>query len=186
MKRCWLQMCAWVLCLGIAAQADEVTGKVTGAGFGSFKLDDNGTIKQLNLSAKSSEYEPSSWRPTEGDTVTATYTVQTGRKGEVLAVNKVTLVKAGDNTIVSLENPVTVEIVDVGSSGIKAKLPKGQILRFTRGRRTQMEPAGWVPAAGEKAKITFKLERGGFGFGLNYVAEKIEKIGQAEEGAKAK
>lgn len=164
----------------IPARGDEASGVITDTGFngGSFTIDDKGTTREFNLSSSKSQFEPTTWRPTKGDAVKLTFTTTQDRHGNpVLAVDKVTLVKAGPDTVAELKSPVSVEITEVGRSGVRAKIPSGQILRFGYSRGTKKLPAGWVPAVGEKASIDFHVEAGRAfnAFGISYEIDKIEK-----------
>lgn len=168
-----------LLLSGIPALGDEATGTVSDTGFGSYKIDDNGTTREFNLSKGKSTYEPVNWRPQNGDKVKITYNAITNKRGKtVLAVQTTTLVKAGPGTITDLTSPVTVTIAETGVSGVKVKLPKGQIIKFEykRANGTEKVPAGWVEAPGEKATITFTVQRNRWTDNINYVADKIEKV----------
>lgn len=168
-----------LLLSGIPALGDEATGTISDTGFGSYKIDDNGTTREFNLSRGKSVYEPTDWRPQKGDKVKITYSATTSKRGKtVLAVQTTTLVKAGPDTITGLTSPVTVTIVETGISGVKVKLPKGQIIKFDykRGNGTEKVPAGWVEAPGEKADITFQTQRNRWTDNISYVADKIEKV----------
>ncbi len=164
-------------CLGGATcvMADETSGKITDTGFGTFKIEEKGTTRQFNLSKSKSHYEPASWRPTVQDQVKVVYTLNQGNKGAVLSVDKVTLVKAGPDTLASVESPVTVVITEVGKSGIKARLPSGQIVKFSFRRGMERLPAGWVPAVGEKAKIESRPQPTML-FTVSFVMDKMEKV----------
>lgn len=162
--------------IAVPGWADEVTGKVADTSFGAFMLDDAGTLRQFNLSSRNTSYEPTTWRPTSGDEVRVAYTPIQNRRGTtVLAVDKAILVKAGAHTLVDLASPVDVEITETGRSGIRGKIPGGQIVRFAYDRGVQRLPAGWVPVVGEKARVTFRLdaERG---FTVGYRAQNLEKL----------
>lgn len=164
---------------GAAVWGDEATGTISDTGFGTIKIDDNGTTRQFNLARGKTQYEPSSWNPTDGDKVTVTYSVkQNKRGGSVLAVQRLKLEKAGPNTITDLTSPVTATITETGTTGIKVKLPKGQILKFDykRGNRTEKVPAGMVDAIGDKVTITFHTERNRWSNNVNFVADKVEKV----------
>lgn len=164
---------------GSVLRADEASGKISETGFGSFQINDKGTLRQFNLARGKSQYEPATWRPLKGDDVTIIYTVkQTKRNTTVLAVEKVTLVKAGPDTITDLPSPVTATIVETGVSGVKAKLPKGQVVKFDykRGGGTQKVPAGWVEIPGEKVIITFHAQPNRWTDNVNFVADKVEKV----------
>jgi plastocyanin len=174
-----MTLCA--LTLAPAARADEAKGVVADAGVGTVQLIEKGTNQTYNFSMSKTAYDPATWRPTKGDEVTIVFTVNTNRKGKTVnAVDKVTLVKAGPDTVVSVANPVTVEITEVGRSGIRAKLPTGQILRFATQRNTQYEPAGYKPAVGDSVTITHVMGATPlFGaYGVTYAAVKMEKTGK--------
>ena len=165
-----------VMVLAVPGWADEVAGKVASTSFGAFMLDDAGTLKQFNLSARNSAYEPATWRPTAGDEIRVTYTSIQGRRGAtVMAVDKAVLVKAGPQTITDLASPIDVEITETGRSGIRAKIPGGQIVRFGYDRGVQRTPAGWMPVVGEKARVTFRQD-GERGFAVGYWAQCLEKL----------
>ena len=161
------------------ARSDEATGTITDTGFGSYKIDDSGTLREFNISKGKSVYEPVNWRPEKGDKVSISYSVTPNKRGKtVLAVQKTTLVKAGPNTIADLTSPVTAIVVETGISGVKVKLPKGQIIKFDykRSNATEKVPAGWVELPGEKAIITFQVQRNRWTDNINYVADKVEKV----------
>lgn len=156
---------------------DEAAGLIADTGFGSFKLDENGTLRQFNLSASKTQYEPNSWRPSKGDEVKVLFTTSQNRRGTtVLAVDKLIMVKPGPNTIVNLDNPVVVEIVETGASGVRAKLPKGQVIKFAFGRETKRSPVGWVITPGEKARISFQIKPNRFSGASIYAVDQIEKM----------
>jgi hypothetical protein len=161
---------------GLARAEDTAAGKVVEAKFGTIKVDENGTQRQFSFSQKTSQFEPDLWRPAADDQVSLTFHTETGKRGTVLVVDKVTLVKAGPNSISSLASPQTVEILESGRSGIRAKLATGQAVKFTLQRGAEVSPAGWVPAAGEKAKLEFKGEKSRVGFGVNFLVSKLEKV----------
>ena len=164
-----------VMFIAAPGWADEVAGKVADTSFGAFMLDEAGTLKQFNLSARNTVYEPTTWRPTAGDEIRVTYTsIQNRRGATVLAVDTATLVKAGPHTLTDLASPVEVEITETGRSGIRGKIPSGQVVRFAYDRGVQRLPAGWVPVVGEKARVTFRVdaERG---FTVGYWAQSLEK-----------
>ncbi len=177
----WSRRIVWT-CVAFAALGaargwgDNAKGLITDTGLGSFVLADAGTMRQFNLSSKNTVYAPATWRPTKGDSVSLTFTPLANKRGNtVLAVELATLVKAGPDTLVDLPSPVAAEILESGRRGIRARVAGGHVLRFAYGRGIQKMPVGWLPVAGEKTKISFRIEPG-FGFGLNYVADKIEKI----------
>lgn len=177
--------CAWVCGILLAmssgtALADEATGTIADTGFGTFRIDDKGTARQFNLARGKSTYEPETWRPSQGDKVKVEYSAQKSRRGNtVLAVQKVTLVKGGPNYLPTPTSPVTVTIVETGTTGVKATLPKGQTVKFDykRGKSaTEKVPAGWVESSGEKAVITFHVQANRWSDSINLVADKIEKV----------
>ena len=160
----------------LAVLAEETTGVVADTSFGAFTLDEKGTIRQFNLSSSNSQYEPGGWRPTPGDEVTVNFNIVQGKRGgPVLAVAKVTLVKAGPSTV-AVTSPVVAEIVEVGKSGVSAKIPTGQIVKFTYQRSTEKIPVGWLPAVGNKAKINVHFDKGFGGFTVSYLIDKMEKV----------
>jgi hypothetical protein len=164
----------------VAVLGDEATGIVADTGFGSFTMDEKGTIRQFNLSSANSQYEPGGWRPTPGDEITVTFTVVPGKRGgATLAVGKATLVKAGPSTV-AVTSPIVVEIVEIGKSGVNAKVPAGQVVKFTYQRSTQKIPVGWVPVIGNKAKLDVHFDKGFGGFTVNYLIDKMEKVDAAD------
>jgi hypothetical protein len=165
-----------VMFIPVSGRADEVAGKVADTSFGAFMLDDAGTLKQFNLSARNTVYEPTTWRPTAGDEIQVTYTpIQNRRGATVLAVDTAMLVKAGPHTLTDLASPIEVEITETGRSGIRGKIPSGQIVRFAYDRGVQRLPAGWVPVVGEKVRVTFRLDADR-GFTVGYWAQSLEKL----------
>jgi len=169
----------WVGFVAMATVADEAGGKITDTGFGAFKLESGKETRQFNLSSSKSQYEPTSWRPTKDDEIKVAFTATKRGKGEVLAVDKVTLVKAGPDTVASLPSPVVVEITEVGHSGIRAKLPTGQIIRLGYQRNYQRSPADWTPAVGDKAKVEAHVQPT-MVFTVTYLIDKMERV--AKEG----
>jgi hypothetical protein len=160
---------------GTNGWSEEVTGSVTEAGYGQFKLNDGDITRLFLLSGKSSQYEPDTWRPAVGDELRVDFLVVPGRRGiATLSVVKATLLKAGPSTPVNMESPLAVELVEVGRSGVRARIPSGHILKFSPGRGAIYLPPGWVPMAGEKATINYRVQPQGFG--IDYIMEKMEKV----------
>jgi len=162
---------------GFQVLGDEASGTISEKGHLSFKLDEKGTIRLFNASARKTQYEPATWRPEVGDQVKVDYNLAKGRGGAtVLEIATVTLTKAGPNNIGDVKSPVTVTIVETGATGVKVKLPKGQIVKFDYNRgKTEKSPAGWVENVGEEAIITFHAQPNRFTGNLSLVADKIEK-----------
>jgi hypothetical protein len=160
---------------GARAEDNKAAGKVTEAKFGTVTVDDKGTARQFNFSQKTSQFDPEMWRPAADDQVSLTFHSETGKRGTVLVVDKVTLVKAGPNSVSTLTSPLAVEVLESGRSGLRAKIPSGQVVKFTLQRGATVTPAGWVPAAGEKATLTFTAEKARVGYGINYFVTKLEK-----------
>ncbi len=157
-------------------KSQEAKGTVTDSGVGSFNLDEKGTVRQFNLSMSGSHYEPDVWRPAKGDQVSVVFTPIPKKDGNVvLSVDKVTLVKAGPDTVPDLKSPIVVEVVEVGHTGIKGKVSTGQIVKFSFKRDTKRIPAGWVIAAGESAKVDFKASPHPFNLGVGLDIVSIEK-----------
>jgi len=163
-------------CVAVTMAGTEIKGKVTETGFGKFKMKDSSDTERLfYIEKKTSTYEPSDWRPIEGDQVTISYNETESRGKTKLVVDKVKLDKASPNTV-QIKSPVKVEIREAGRSGYKVKISdSGKPFKFDKDRNTQVVPAGWQPKTGEKATVTFKIEESTFTFGLKYIAEKIEK-----------
>jgi hypothetical protein len=114
-----------VACVAIRAGANEATGKVTESGWGSFNLDEKGTVREFSLSYERTVYDPASWRPTPGDEASVVFTNTAGKRGEVLLVTKVKLRKAGPDTLPPLANPVTVVIDGSRTDGRQGEDPHG-------------------------------------------------------------
>lgn len=159
------------LALPWVAAADQATGMVQSCARGSFTLDDNGTLRLFNLSSKQTAYEPATWRPTMGDKVDVLFVINKG----TLVVNKATLLKAGPSTVADLASPAIVTIIEKGRSGVIGELESGHTVKFASSRRTIWEPAGWLPAPGEKAVVEFQAVKERFGFGVDFDATKISK-----------
>ena len=170
---------AWVGFVALATVADETSGKVVDTGFGEFKLESGKETRQFNLSPSKSQYEPTTWRPTKDDEIKAAFTPTKRGQGEVPTVDKVTLVKAGPDTVASLPSPVMVEITEVGRSSIRARLPSGQVIRFRFQRNTQQSPADWTPAIGDNARIEAHVQPT-LVFTVTYLIDKMERV--AKEG----
>ncbi len=162
---------------GTTVRGEEVAGSVVELGHGTFKLNDGDITRLFNLSSKGTQYEPDTWRPAVGDDVNVDFLVVPGRRGgATLSVVKVSMLKAGPNTPADLRSPVAVEIIEVGRSGVRARIPSGHILKFNPGRGVVYQPPGWIPMPGEKAMITFRVQSERFGFNIDYVMERMEKV----------
>ena len=172
----------WAFAQGGAG--NEVKGTVQEGGFGKFKLQDkSGTSWLFYLSKDGTAYKPDDWRPTVGDEVTVAHMEVQRRGASISQATSVTLVKAGPNTA-RITSPVEVEIVESGRRGYKAKIvSSGTTVQFDIGRSMKVVPAGWVPAPGEKAIMTFTAKPSKFSFGITYALDKVEKVvacGKAE------
>ena len=159
-------------------KGNMVQGTIVETGFGKFKLQDLQDKKKVTrlfyVSRKSTIFKPNNWRPINGDKVSLTYIEVPKRKSTIAKVGTVTLVKAGPNTL-RLKSPVAVEIAETGRSGYKVRIGKSRTLfKFASHRRTKVVPAGWIPAPGDKAVITFRIKPAMI-FGLNYIVDKVEK-----------
>ena len=86
------------------------------------------------------------------------------------------MAKAGPNTV-NITSPVNVTIVETGRSGFKTTLDDHNSIdkKFSRFRGTKMVPAGWVPKPGEKAIITFHVQKAKFTFSVSYLADEVKK-----------
>ena len=160
-----------------AAQADQAAGKVQACARGTFTLDQDGTLRLFHLSARQTLYEPATWRPTVGDQVDVTFVVNKNQ----LEVTQAKLVEAGPATIADLASPAVVTIVEKGKSGLVGQLDSGHQVKFSSSRRTQWEPAGWLPMTGEKAVVEFQVVRERFGFGVLFDASRIAKQTESQE-----
>ena len=175
MNRTWIWAVCGLLSCGLALAEEPATGIVGETSYGAFKLDEKGTVRQFNLAQKTSQFEPDAWRPTKGDKVKVTFTVTEGKRGSKLVVDKVTLVKAGPDTVLPPPSPATATIVEKGKTALRVKFAEGE-MRFAIGRKTEYMPVGWVPQAGEKVKIDFRVEKAWMTFSVSFVAEKVEKV----------
>jgi len=176
-KRFAVAICALAFLSALSvARADEAAGVVTEMGFNKIAIKDKaGALRQLTLSQGDTKFDPDTWRPAEGDAVIVTFTQQDGRRGPVLTASLVKLGKAGPNSIANLKSPIVVSVTESGKTGIKATLPDGKAIKFTRHSGTVYTPAGWVPASGEKARVVFRIQPARLGYGLTYLADTIEK-----------
>lgn len=161
--------------VSVRAADNETRGTVSELGFGKFSIQDKDNANWLYYIAKdSTSFEPGDWRPAVGDKVTVSHIAVTKRGNTISQAVKVTLDKAGPNTL-DVKSPVTAEIVEVGRSGIQAKLSDGHVVRFDKERSTQILPVGWQPVAGEKVTLTFVNKPATFGFGIGHYLVKVEK-----------
>lgn len=180
MSRRKLALVACVSCFAIGAipaRADEMRGVVSNTGYGKLEVRDrDDTLRQIALSQKDTVYRPETWRPAKEDKVKVTYALTQSRRGTVLAASLVELEKAGPNSVVDLKSPVKVTVTEVGRTGIKATIPDDKELKFVTHRGTVYTPAGWQPASGDKARVTFRIQPARIGSGLNYMADAIEKL----------
>jgi len=156
---------------------NAVKGIVMEGGFNKFKLQDkSGTSWLFYPSRKVTAYEPDDWRPSEGDEVAVTSMEVKQRDATILQANQITLLKAGPNTV-RIKSPVEVEIVEAGRRGFRAKiLSVGATVQFGNQRGMQMVPAGWLPATGERAIVTFITKPVPIGYALGYYVVKMEKV----------
>ena len=176
---------ASALLIGAVAPAvsdddNAVVGTVQETGWGKFKIkDENGTVRLFHISKKATAFSPEDWRPMIGDKVSIKYSTFQRRNTTVAQIDTVKLIEAGPNTP-RMTSPVDVEIREMGRGSVRVKILKsGKLVKFSRGRATRMEPAGWVPTAGEKARITFSFRTGMF-FGVTYIADMIAKVKEKE------
>jgi len=170
-------MLSFLLTNSVMAE-DKLEGTINQVGFGKYSIiDSKGSELLLNISRRETQYEPKLWRPAKDDKVSATYYEKAGRNGAKLVAKNVTLVKAGPNTII-ITSPATVTITETGRSGFKTTLTDydEKALKFTRHRGTKIVPTGWLPAAGEKAVITFRLQQAKFGFNVAYMADEVKRV----------
>lgn len=166
-----------VLTAGVARAQEQASGKLTDVSIGKVTLGEGKDVARVfSLAFRTTQFEPTDWRPTKGDEVKLTYTTKEGRRGTVLAVDKLTLVKAGPDTVVSLASPAQGEVTEKGRSAFQAKLAGGQFVKFSFSKKTEHIPKDWVPAVGDKVKVAFRTEPALIGFSLVYLADKVEKV----------
>ncbi len=179
MKMRWVLVVLAALVLSaLVATAETVQGTITKIEWGKFMLKDKtGTTRVLAISKKATTFEPMTWRPSVGEEVSVDYEQITTRSGAGVLQNlSCKLVTPTKQSIVDLQSPIEVDIIETGRSGVRARLPNGRIIKFTSSRQTQWEPAGWAPGIGAKARIEFVTEASGATFSVNYTMTRIEKI----------
>ncbi|MFP5306905.1 MAG: hypothetical protein ACLGI7_13910 [Gammaproteobacteria bacterium] len=161
--------------LAALAQDSVSKGTIGEMGFGKFILKESGGLERVYLVGKGdTSYTPEDWRPAAGDQVQVTWF----EKKSKLVASNVKLVKLGPNSVnpKDMVSPMRVLVTESGRSGIIAKL-KGtsKEVRFAYARkRTEFEPVGWKPQAGEEVEVQFEAEPGRYG--VSYVLTKITRI----------
>ncbi|MFA5938401.1 MAG: hypothetical protein WC809_03505 [Sinimarinibacterium sp.] len=165
----------FLLPLAALAQDNVSKGTISEMGFGKFVLKESGGLARVYLVGKrDTSYEPDDWRPADGDQVQVAWFE---KKGKLVASN-VKLVRLGPNSVNpnDMVSPMRVKVQESGRSGIIAKI-KGtsKETRFAYARkRTEFEPVGWQPQAGEEVEVQFEAESGRSG--VTYVLTKITRI----------
>lgn len=157
---------------------ESLQGVIQERGRGKFFLEEeNGMRRQFYESKKTSVYIPGNWRPKSGDKVNVSFFKKPHRSGTMMLVAaKIELIEGGPLTM-NLKSPVEVEILEIGRKFIRVNIIEAnQSMQFTKVRKMQMIPTGWVPYGGEKAKIYFHTKPSRFTFNLVYLIDKIEKI----------
>ncbi len=166
---------ALLVMAAVARAADEgnAVGTVQEMGHGKIVLQEKGGLARVFLEGrKDTSYEPTNWRPEQGDQLEIAY-IQREQK---LVATRVKLVKIGPNNVDPAEmvSPLTVTIVEVGRSGVLATKGKNPTrLRFAFARSTVYEPVGWKPQVGEKVAVTFQAKPNPLTFNISYVLDKI-------------
>jgi len=165
-----------MLCPAVADDDNTAVGTIQEIGWGKFKIkDEDGTVRLFHISKKATTFSPDDWRPMLGDKVSIKFSTFQRRSATIAQIDSVKLLEAGPNTP-RMTSPVNVEIREVGRTGFKVKLlDSGKLVKFSRHRATRMEPAGWVPNVGDRAKITFS-SRAGVTYNITYLADKVERI----------
>jgi hypothetical protein len=170
-----------VFCLALlsplSAQAGKnVTGIIIDIGRGRYVVKEKKGIERLiYVSRHQTTFTPKAWRPARDDRVRISYYGIQGRRGVKLVATSIKLLKAGAGTVI-LKSPVRGKIVKTGRRAVLVFIPSRDLqVRFATGRNTILRPAGWIPRAGEKVKITFKAVRSRWRNRMGYVAEKIER-----------
>jgi hypothetical protein len=156
--------------------AESKTGTVTEMGWGKFIMEDeSGTQQRFHISKRDTAFKPNTWRPQAGDQVNVSFTKIPGRNGIKLKCIQVELVEAGAANQ-ALQSPVMVEMVEISHRKIRAIVSESNMeVQFDRKRGTRMDPAGWVPATGDKALIHFHSVPARFSFGIVHIADKVEQ-----------
>jgi len=166
------------LLLTVSALAVKtMDGIIKEPGYGKYSVETaDGTEFLLHVSKRETTFTPELWRPAKGDQISADYYEKTGRNGTIIVIRKIELVKAGPNTI-NITSPVNVTIVETGRSGFKTTLDDYNDIdkKFARFRGTKTNPAGWVPRSGDKAVITFHVQKARFTFNVAYLADEVKK-----------
>ena len=176
--RKWLLSAALAAGLwGGAARAEEALGDVLELAFGNLRLKEAGGAElALAVTQRETRYQPDTWRPAAGDRVSVAYTRSEGRRGPVLTATLVKLLKAGANSLADLKSPAEVAVLGFGRSGLKAEISGRRKVTFLPHAGTVYLPAGWQPAAGQQAHVEFRIQPAKVGFGLVYLADKVEKL----------
>lgn len=161
--------------LAALAQDNVSKGTIAEMGFGKFVLKEAGGLERIYLVGKrDTSYEPADWRPENGDQVQVAFFE---KKGKLVASN-VKLVRLGPNSVNpdDMVSPMRVKVQESGRSGIIATLKgSSKKARFAYARkRTEFEPVGWNPQAGEEVEVQFEAEPGRSG--ITYVLTKITRI----------
>lgn len=172
-----LQGCGTAVPVIDPSQIENTEGKIAETGFGKYSVAEPGGMKRLfYVSRTSSKFVPALWRPAVGDTVSIDYYVRRRANTAKLVVQKMTLKKAGPNTV-EISSPIKVTIKETGATGFKTTLDEYKDIpkKFTRHDGTRTVPAGWIPAPGEKAVIKFHKKEATF-FGIAYLADEVKRL----------
>lgn len=169
------------LALGTPAFPETVQGPVTETAFGKIVMKVEGSASlHLALSAKETTYEPELWRPLAGDEIEAEYVSVEGKRGSILKLVHAKALSMGPASQALQGESVEIEVTAVSNRGISGHVVGTDVeVRFLWQKRTEIEPADWRPAPGDRVAVAFTVEPSRM-FGLNYRADSLEKIEPSE------
>lgn len=153
--------------------AEEVTSTVSNAGGTGIVAN---SVKYW--SDRKTVYSPEDWRPGNGDKVKISYYTKTSRDGskQKLVIDNLTLIQLNPANKIP-ESPVEGIVQNPGKKWIDVKVGS-KIMKFEKNRkRTVYEPTGFIPAPGQKVRITFSKVPAKFGTSkIMNVIDKIELL----------
>ena len=161
---------------GLASEGDQTaTGVISKTGFGKIIMNTGGKEAQFNT-GRETKYEPSDFRPREGDKVKVTYYDKDHRGRTIRAVKNLELIKANPN-FKEPPNPATGTIKEAGRRAYNVYIPAiKKSWKFEMARGAKIIPKGWRPAADEKVKISYKRVPSRFTGGVVYQIKTMEKM----------
>lgn len=141
----------------LAGAGDQTaTGVITEAGAGSFTLRTEDGAKEAFNTGRETSYEPSDFRPREGDKVQVTYYPKEVWGRTVQAVSDLKLIKANPN-FKEPPNPAVGTIKEAGRRAYSIYIPAiGTAWKFEIARGWEKIPQDWTPAAEDKVKVSYE------------------------------